>query len=553
MVKLRDYQIEMITAVQQDWRDIDRTLVVAATGTGKTITFLGLLDQVQPERALIIAHRRELIYQPIEKATEFYPLLAGQMGVVMAGQDDCAARIVVATIQTLNSGARLERVLSHGAFSHIIVDECHHATAETYKSVLSNFPQAKVAGFTATPLRTDGDGLVRIFQRVSYRLPISASIKRGALVPFDALGVTLPVSLAGIRETEDGWERESLGNILKAQNVMDIVLEQWRKYCLGRQTIAFTANVAQARETCEFFQAQGVAAAWVSGETPERARDELLRDYKAGGTSIVFNCMVLTEGFDAPETSAILMIAPTKSDLVYTQRLGRGLRIADGKSNCIVLDFAPSEDRNVIMAGDVLGKPREIKKAEEQAQRQGVLFSLRVDSLGEAASIDPSRLIVRALDLLRKDALAWTLMDYYATAAIGDKRTLCIALPDPTRLAKAESLKRTGEWKESWQKRYEYLGKCRLFDVNGTVRLVGAYDSFDGAKAAADEIALNTERETLLTDKGKSWRRGAPSDKQLAFIKKLGVASIPEGCTKGQAAQLITHHMAVGKVKGRER
>lgn len=552
-MKLRDYQTEMITSICQDWQDVDRTLIVAATGTGKTITFLGLLDQVQPERALIIAHRRELVYQPIEKATEFYPAMAEQMGVVMAAEDDCASKIVVATIQTLNSGNRLERILAHGQFSHIIVDECHHATAETYKAVLEKFPGAKVAGFTATPLRTDGDGLIRVFQRVSYRLPISASIKRGALVPFDALGVTLPVSLAGIQKTEDGWERESLGNILKAGNVMQIVLEHWQKYCQGRQTIAFTASVAQAHATCEFFQEQGISAAWVSGETAKRERDALLSDYKAGRINIVFNCMVLTEGFDAPETSAILMIAPTKSDLVYTQRLGRGLRTAPAKTNCIVLDFAPLEDRNVIMAGDVLGKPREIKKAEQQAERQGVLFSLRVDSLGEAASIDPTQLIVQVLNLLRKDALAWSVIDYYATAALSGERTLCISLPDPARIAKAEALKRAGTWTESYQRKYEYLTKCRLWDVNGTARFVGAFDSFDAAKGAADDLALSDEnRENILSDKGKSWRRSEASDKQRAFLGRLGVP-VPEHCNKGQAAQLITHHLSVNKVKAREK
>lgn len=552
MINLRDYQTETITAIVQDWQDVDKTLVVMATGCGKTIAFLALLDRVQPARALIIAHRRELIYQPIEKATEFYPDLARQMGVVMADQDDCAARIVVATIQTLNSSDRLARLLAHGAFTHIIVDECHHATAETYRAVLDQFPTAKVAGFTATPLRTDGDGLVKVFQRVSYRLPISAAIKRGALVPFDALGVGLPVSFAGLDETEDGWERERMGDILQAQNVMQIVLEKWQQYCTGKQTIAFTASVAQAKATCEYFQAQGIAAAWVSGETPKRERDSVLAQFKTWSVQIVFNCMVLTEGFDAPETSAILMIAPTKSDLVYTQRLGRGLRIAGGKTGCTVLDFAPVEERNVIMAGDVLGKPREIKKAEAQAERQGVLFSMRVDSLGEAASIDPARLIVQVLNLLRKDTLAWSVIDYFATAGLGKDMTLCIALPDPARIAKAEAVKRAGTWTESYQRRYDYLKSFRLWSVNGAATFKGQYETFDAAKAAADEIALATEHEPILSDKGKGWRKSEPSAKQLQFLGRLGVA-VPDDCTKGQAAQLITHHLCVSKVKAREK
>ena len=140
MITLRDYQSDCIAAVRHDWREIDRTLVVMATGTGKTVVFLALLDQLRTDgelgRALIIAHRRELIYQPIERAQEMFPDLAWNMGVVMADQDDAGARIVVATVQSLASNGRLGRILAAGRISHVIIDECHHTTADTYRSVL---------------------------------------------------------------------------------------------------------------------------------------------------------------------------------------------------------------------------------------------------------------------------------------------------------------------------------------------------------------------------------------------------------------------------------
>lgn len=553
MVTLCDYQQEAIDAILTDWAEVDRTLAVLATGTGKTIIFLALLEQLRQagklDRALIIAHRRELIHQPLERARAFFPGLAADMGVVMASADDVAARHVVATVQTLGSALRLARLLEHGAFSHLVVDECHHATAETYQRLVERVGAAKVLGVTATPLRTDGDGLARVFQRVSYRLPISVAIRRGALVPFNALGVSLPVSLAGIRETEDGWAAEPMGNLLAAENVLEIVHDHWRQYALDRRTIIFTASVAQARATAEFFAAKGAAAAWVSGETPQRERDRILSDFQAGRLQLVANCMVLTEGFDAPETSAVLMVAPTKSDLIYVQRLGRGLRTAEGKSDCLVLDFAPLEDRNVVMAGDVLGKPRQVKQAEARAERQGVLVALQVDRLGEAATIDPGQLIVRVLNLLRQDALSWTVDGLYATAALSNADTLCLALPDPARLARAEALRRSGDWNDRYQRRYQFLAACRLYRVNGRARLVGHYQSVDEAKGAADDLALDLHAgENILAKKKASWRREPATPAQLRMLTRLGVA-VPEGATKGAAAQLITHHLAVSRVK----
>lgn len=549
---LRDYQIEAIAAIRADWQTHARVLAVMATGTGKTQTFLGVLDAERQAgtltRALIIAHRRELIYQPLNRALEFFPELGAEMGVVMADQNEVHARHIVATVQTVTAGDRLAQMLAHGPFSHLVIDECHHATASTYQWLVEQLPGVKVLGVTATPLRTDGDGLVKVFERVSYRLPISAAIRRGCLAPFDALGVALPISVAGLRETESGWEPEGLGDLLRAENVLPVVFDKWQEYCTGRQTIAFTASVAQARETAAYFRGQGIAAAWVSGETPKRERDAILTDYQRGAVKIVFNCMVLTEGFDAPETSAVLMIAPTKSDLIYVQRLGRGLRLAEGKTDCRVLDFAPVEDRNVVMAGDVLGKPREVRKAEEQAQRQGVLFALSIDRMGQSTAIDPAKLIVKVLNLLKKDALAWTVgADFYATASLGDE-ALCIALPNGQRMGKAEELKRCGQWNDNYAAAYDWLSQFRLYRVNGSARLVGAYPTMDAAKAAADDLALDGG---LLGNKRSDWRRKGITPKQQSLLARLGVP-VPEGCTSGQAAQLITHAFTTQSVTAAE-
>ncbi|OPZ02199.1 MAG: type I restriction enzyme EcoKI subunit R [Alphaproteobacteria bacterium ADurb.BinA305] len=555
MYQLRDYQTRAIADIRRDLTEVDRTLAIMATGTGKTATFLAWLDEClaagELGRALVVAHRRELIQQPIDRMADHFPQLSPLSGVVMADRNDVSARVIVATVQTLAAKGRMDAILAHGPITHVVIDECHHTTAATYRKVIDQLPAAKVLGVTATPLRADGDGLSRVFERVSVRLPISAAIRAGALVPFDALGVQLPISLAGLRETADGWEAEPLGNLLSAANVLEIVIDHWRQYAQGRQTIAFTASVAQAAATAQAFEAAGIKAAFVSGETPLAERDDILKRYSRGDLQLVANCQVLVEGFDAPATSAVLMICPTKSDLAYVQKLGRGLRTSENKSDCRVIDFAPLEDRDVIMAGDVLGKPRDVKQAEAKAQRSGVMCAIGVDALGEAATIDPSRLIVKVLNLLRKDALAWTVDGVYTTATLTADETLCIVMPDTARVAQAEAMRASGAWTPAHEQLLRHIRSCRLYHVNGAARHVGTYVDFEGAKAAADLIALDNF-DAKLSKRRADWRSKQPSPAQIAFAHRLHI-QIPERCTKGGLAQLITHKLTVTRAEKADR
>lgn len=553
---LRDYQVECLTAIQTQWVTVDRTLAVLATGGGKTVIFLALIDRLlkanPAARVIILAHQRKLIAQPIDRARQMFPDVARQMGVVMGAENNTAARVIVATVQTLSRPGRIEALLAHGAVTHIIYDEAHHAAAETNFGLLAQFPAAKMCGFTATPLRTDGDGLVKVFETVAYRFPIGIAIARGALVPFDALGVALPVTFSGISETAEGWAREPMGDLLKAENVKEIVFKHWTEYSSNRQTIGFTASVSQAVAMAEFFKARGIKAAHVAGITPHDEQARLYKAFESGEIQVIFNCMILTEGADFPQASAVMMIAPTKSDLIYVQRLGRGLRIFPGKVDCRVLDFAPADGRNVIMAGDVLGKPRAVKQAEEQAERQGVLVAISVDRLGHAATIDPSRLIVKVLNLLKQDALAWAVDGRYAIAGLGEKSAVCITLPDSERLAKGEALKLTGQWSTAHQNKLDYLSRFRVYLVNGRAEPKGAFATFEEAKEMGDALALELGITPVLANKKSTWRRDAPSDKQLSFARQMGI-NIPADCRKGQLAQLLTQALTIREVQKVER
>lgn len=189
---LRDYQQKAVDAVRAEWANgVQSTLGVAAVGAGKTNVFLALLVEELTKnpkaRALVLAHREELIYQPIERLYQFWPEWKGQAGAVMAEYDECDRRIVVATVQTLNSGNRLARVLAHGAIDYVVTDEAIHAVADTYQAVYQALreanPDVRHLGVTATPMREDKKGMAEVYESVAFKYGLKEMIKAGWLVP----------------------------------------------------------------------------------------------------------------------------------------------------------------------------------------------------------------------------------------------------------------------------------------------------------------------------------------------------------------------------------
>lgn len=572
MLNLRPYQQTAITNIIADWKDFQRVLLMAATGTGKTVMFLATMAEIlrtsPSARILVLAHRRELIYQPIERAASMFPALAFRMGVVMADKDDVRSQIVVATVQSLTASAtRLARVLEHGPIEYVIIDEAHHATAETYLKVIRSLGNPKVLGCTATPKRSDNLPLGDVFQKVSFRISIQDAIKQGALVPFTPLGFQLPADASGIKQTADGWEDEPMGELLSAANILEIVHTKWLEFAGNRQTIGFTASVAQAHATAAYFNSKGIKAAAIDGTTPKGERDQVLRKYQAGGLQAIFNCMVLTEGFDAPETACVMMIAPTRSDLIYVQRLGRGLRTAKGKVDCMVLDFAPMGARDVVMAGDVLeGVPTAVRKIERDAVDAGVMtFGWKVDDDGGIQAIDPFEIKAMVLNYLSHHRLAWSFDGAIATASLGEDGMIAILPPEQERLAKADELRRAGRWDERMGRVAEWIGKFRLYQIKKVVTspdgtppekqhytwvstCIGDYDSLAMAKDKAEELSYG--HNDTLSRRRSEWRTKPMSDSQASYLRKLG--AYRPGLTSGQAAQAITHALAMRQVRTAE-
>jgi superfamily II DNA or RNA helicase len=527
------------------------TLVAAATGTGKSELGFGVLQAEHEagrlERCLWLAHRTELVDQPVERIERSWPDLA-PAGIVQASRDDSDARIIAATVQTLANPARLARIFAHGRISHVIWDEVHHLPARTNldlaKRLRAHNPDLRLLGITATPKRTDGDGLSRVFKSVAYRISIRDAIRAGALCPFVAVAVQLPVSFAGVPETgENGWEDESAGRVLSADNAETVIVETWKKHAESRPTIAFTASVAQAYSLAEAFRRAGVAAEAADGETDRDDRRGILQRFREGRTRIIANAQLWTEGLDLPMASCILQIKPTKSDLVYVQMAGRGLRLYPGKTELLLMDMVPEDARDLRMAGDLLGKPRKQRKAEERAKAAGVVLdSFGIRSDGSGIDADPDAVQLAVLDYLSNHRLAWTFDGKLASASAGERHILAVRLPDAERVAKADALRASGRWEPRWERTYQEVRSFRVYVVEEHEgALLGLAPTWEQASEVAEEWA-DEHADGVLAQRKRGWRREPATDKQRRLLARWGIWR--DGMTKGQAAQVTTHHIA---------
>jgi superfamily II DNA or RNA helicase len=358
---LRPYQVEAIRAVRDAWQTQNRTLLVMATGTGKTTVFAEILKRRRIAgrgRALVLAHRLELIEQAADRIR-----LGGLDAEVESGDSVASthevmggAPVVVATVQSLK-GRRLAR-WPQDAFGTIIVDEAHHATAAGYRAVLDAFPGAKILGVTATPDRGDRLALGGVIDHLAYEYSLRDGIRDGYLSPIRALAVDTPsVDLSSVRTTKQehgrDYSAEDLAKTMLGEEPLHEIAGPIARETEGRQTIVFVPSVEIAHELARvlavYLGSPRLVAA-LDGSFATKDRKEILGRYRSGEVRVLVNCALFTEGFDAPETSCVAIARPTKSRALYAQMVGRGTRLAPGKADCLVLDLAPSNARHNLVA-----------------------------------------------------------------------------------------------------------------------------------------------------------------------------------------------------------
>lgn len=413
---LRDYQEDALARVAAaEERGVRRQLLVAATGLGKTVMFVELARR-RGDRALILVHRDELVSQAVAKVRELWPDTT--VGIVKAQDNDVRHQVVVASVQTLARPKRLAQLLAPftdgltllgkaDPFGLVVVDEAHHATADSYRTVLDGLRAGcddepcgichgdgvdpidgagpcqhcggggripagpLLVGVTATPDRADGTGLAAVFGEIVSNHDMLWGISAGYLSEVRGLRVKIPgLDTTALKVNRGDYDVGQAGQLLHDAHAANYIVKGWRDHAEGRRTIVFTPTVQTATDVSDAFREAGVPAAWVAGSTPLEERREILGRFARGDLTVVANCAVLTEGYDNPEVSCIVVARQTRSRALYVQMVGRGTRRHPDKEDCLVLDVVgASEDLNLVTIPSLFGV--ESKQRRRELERGG--------------------------------------------------------------------------------------------------------------------------------------------------------------------------------------
>jgi superfamily II DNA or RNA helicase len=343
MIQLRPYQHEAIDAVEKALdKGVQKPLVVLPTGTGKTVVFSRAIEK-RGGTALVLAHRDELIQQAAEKLAAVAPELADSIGTVKAEKNDVDAKIIVGSVQTLSRDKRLAQLPTK--FDTVVIDEAHHAAADSYLKIIEHLDDSPlILGVTATPERADSKDLAEVWETTVYARSILEMIEGGYLASLKGYQVQIDgLDLRTVKVSGGDYQAGDLGRLMEETFADRQVARAYRDMASDRKGIVFTPTVDVAHATAKELNKLNIPAGAVDATTPQDERRQLLGDLKSGKLQVICNCGVLTEGFDEPSVSAIVVARPTRSRGLYVQMVGRGTRIHPGKEDCMILDFSGAE------------------------------------------------------------------------------------------------------------------------------------------------------------------------------------------------------------------
>jgi superfamily II DNA or RNA helicase/diadenosine tetraphosphate (Ap4A) HIT family hydrolase len=368
-------------------------LVVLATGLGKTYLSAFDFKAMGGERALFVAHREEILDQAKDTWQAVFP---DKVVGAYDGKLDNSADIVFASVQTLSRAKHLSRFAPE-AFDYIVVDEFHHAAAQTYRKLLGHFKPRFLLGLTATPDRMDGRSLLELCDdNLVFRRDLIHGISRRLLVPFHYFGIRDVTDFEPIPWRSGRFDPEALTTAVATDERANQTLTEYRKHAPphGRRALCFCCTTEHADFMKEFLLRNGIKAAAVHSGPTSDPRGKSLRDLKSGELEVICAVDVFNEGLDVPDINTILMLRPTESPVVFLQQLGRGLRRADDKPHVTVIDFIGNHrsfltkpQALVYLLGEDLPPLVGLQKIETQSL-----------NLPEGCQVDIS---IEAIDLLR--------------------------------------------------------------------------------------------------------------------------------------------------------
>jgi superfamily II DNA or RNA helicase len=343
---LRPYQREVIDQINAAAER--RIMLVAPTGTGKTVIAAAIIHAAVHEHVLFFVHRREIVRQTRDHLAAF----GVTAGIILAGEPvDLMRRVQVASIQTLHARCiRGEQDLPPANI--VFVDEAHHATAETYRAIIECHPDAKIIGMTATPCRRDGCGLGSIFECMIECPQVPELIKLGFLVPTKVFAPSQP-DLRGVHTRHGDYAEGELADRMDRPELVGDIVSHWHRLAERKKTVVFATSVSHSIHLKEEFCKSGVKAEHIDGSTPKDERDAILQRLSDGDLELVSNCQVLTEGWDQPDVACCVLARPTKSMGLYRQMAGRVIRPYPGKDHALILDHAGAVFRHGFVEDEV--------------------------------------------------------------------------------------------------------------------------------------------------------------------------------------------------------
>ncbi len=525
-ITLRPYQhtcVERVVAAYVRQPRGGKALVVVPTGGGKTLVFaeiarrLGLIT-------LIIAHRQELLQQAADKFRLIDPTaIIGQVG---AGRHEYGAPITVASVQTISRPEHLKALQRFG-YQLVIIDECHHSAVGGYQSVLDMLPDAFVLGVTATPDRLDKQNIERIFGESVFSASILDMIAQGYLCDLRAIAVRTTTSLDDLHIQAGDFKQDELEELIDTPERNERIVRAYLEHCKGRQALCFAVTVKHAGHLAETFNLFHVNAAMVSGETLPEERKRILHDYERGAIQVLCNVGVLTEGYDAPQTSCVIMARPTQSRALFVQCVGRGTRLAPDKRDCVILDITDNCLKHRLQPlslgralnqeihnGESLKEATE-REAREAQEREENERTIKVTRRAQDLSVN----ILAPLDWKRRPSGAYLL-------EVGEHKHRIMLLPSQ----ETDGYYSVWAWLAPGFEKQQWLKDSPL----------------DWAQQHAEmkaRLLQSDEKKLILVDSNAAWRAWPASDKQIFMLRRYGIPFGPD-LTKGEASDLI------GKAKG---
>lgn len=537
LLPLRGYQLECIEALEAMWSTGKRRLAaVLPTGAGKTVVLAHLIKRHRAahptSRVLVLAHTDELVEQAAKKIRDVAPHL--RTGIVKAARNEVTADVIVASVQTLRTPKRRERIRSVGL---VIVDECHHSTAKTYRDILEHFgafdPDGSLltAGFTATLARGDNAKLSDIWEEVAYRKDIIFMIKEGYLLNVRGKRVEVPdLDLSKVKKSRGDYAEGDLGRAIEHSMAPEITAKAYADNAGDRSGVLFTPTVDSAYVLSDSLNAMGIRTEVVHGGLATNDRRAILARLASGETQVVSNCSVLTEGFDEPRVSTVVIARPTRSAPLYQQMVGRGLRLYPGQSEALVLDVVGASKTHDLRSLVDLSSARPDTDCPD-------CTLLDLEEIAERGAYEKP-IHAGPVDITEFDPLVRASRRTWLQTAGG---TYFLSAGDEAYVFLCPSTAPIGTWDVAW---------CS----KGRAKLAGG---FTGHVGVAMDYALawgETEAEErggpvmdTYTRKSASWRGKRATEKQLGLAAKLGLQVSPD-IRAGVLSGLIDTHLASQRI-----